>query len=163
MNENLYINENAISNEQMMEKEQNSITLIPSNYAKIESEDITTDSSSYQQINQNSFFSSEKKDVNKNSDIEKYDYPTDFFSMISFRWVYNTISLIKKHHKAKFSFLGNVSDKYKSEEILNEIKPIWYNKYSNSNQKLSISKRFHFFNNNNCNKIFIQKRFQENI
>ena len=140
MNENLYINENATSNEQMMEKEQNSITLIPSNYAKIESEDITTDSSSYQQINQNSFFSSEKKDVKENSDTEKYDYPSDFFSMISFKWVYNTIILIKKHHKAKFSFLGNVSDKYKSEEILNEIKPIWYNKYSNINQKNLIEK-----------------------
>ena len=140
MNENLYINENATSNEQMMEKEQNSITLIPSNYAKIESEDITTDSSSYQQINQNSFFSSEKKDVKENSDTKKYDYPSDFFSMISFKWVYNTISLIKKHHKAKFSFLGNVSDKYKSEEILNEIKPIWYNKYSNINQKNLIEK-----------------------
>ena len=140
MNENLYINENPTNNEQILDKDKNSITLIPSNYAKIESEDITTDSSSYQQINQNSFFSSEKKDVNKNSDTEKYDYPADFFSMISFRWVYNTISLIKKHHKAKFSFLGNVSDKYKSEEILNEIKPIWYNKYSNSNQKNLIEK-----------------------
>ena len=140
MNENLYINENPTNNEQILDKDQNSITLIPSNYAKIESEDIATDSSSYQQINQNSLFSSEKKDVNKNSDTEKYDYPTDFFSMISFRWVYNTISLIKKHHKVKFSFLGNVSDKYKSEEILNEIKPIWYNKYSNSNQKNLIEK-----------------------
>ena len=140
MNENLYINENPTNNEQILDKDKNSITLIPSNYAKIESEDITTDSSSYQQINQNSFFSSEKKDVNKNSDTEKYDYPADFFSMISFRWVYNTISLIKKYHKAKFSFLGNVSDKYKSEEILNEIKPIWYNKYSNSNQKNLIEK-----------------------
>ena len=140
MNENLYINENPTNNEQILDKDQNSITLIPSNYAKIESEDITTDSSSYQQINQNSFFSSEKKDVKENSDTEKYDYPSDFFSMISFKWVYNTISLIKKHHKAKFSFLGNVSDKYKSEEILNEIKPIWYNKYSNSNQKNLIEK-----------------------
>ena len=46
MNENLYINENPTNNEQILDKDQNSITLIPSNYAKIESEDITTDSSS---------------------------------------------------------------------------------------------------------------------
>ena len=51
MNENLYINENPTNNEQILDKDQNSITLIPSNYAKIESEDITTDSSSYQQNN----------------------------------------------------------------------------------------------------------------
>ena len=55
--------------------------------------------------------------------------------MISFKWVYHTINLIKKHHKAKFSYLGNVSDKYKSKEILSEIKPIWYGKYSNVSQK----------------------------
>ena len=85
-------------------------------------------------------FSSEEKDINNDNDVKTYEYPADFFSMISFRWVYNTISLIKKYHKAKFSYLGNVSNKYKSEEILNEIKPIWYNKYSNINQKNLIGK-----------------------
>ena len=141
MNEKLYINENTTNNEPTLDKDKNSITLIPSNYQKIDTEDITTtSSSSYQQINQNTLFSSEEKDINNDNDVKTYEYPADFFSMISFRWVYNTISLIKKHHKAKFSYLGNVSNKYKSEEILNEIKPIWYNKYSNINQKNLIGK-----------------------
>ena len=141
MNEKLYINENTTNNEPTLDKDKNSITLIPSNYQKIDTEDITTtSSSSYQQINQNTLFSSEEKDINNDNDVKTYEYPADFFSMISFRWVYNTISLIKKYHKAKFSYLGNVSNKYKSEEILNEIKPIWYNKYSNINQKNLIGK-----------------------
>ena len=141
MNEKLYINENTTNNEPTLDKDKNSITLIPSNYQKIDTEDITTtSSSSYQQINQNTLFSSEEKDINNDNDVKTYEYPADFFSMISFRWVYNTISLIKKHYKAKFSYLGNVSNKYKSEEILNEIKPIWYNKYSNINQKNLIGK-----------------------
>ena len=141
MNEKLYINENTTNNEPTLDKDKNSITLIPSNYQKIDTEDITTtSSSSYQQINHNTLFSSEEKDINNDNDVKTYEYPADFFSMISFRWVYNTISLIKKHYKAKFSYLGNVSNKYKSEEILNEIKPIWYNNYSNINQKNLIGK-----------------------
>ena len=141
MNEKLYINENTTNNEPTLDKDKNSITLIPSNYQKIDTEDITTtSSSSYQQINQNTLFSSEEKDINNDNDVKTYEYPADFFSMISFRWVYNTISLIKKYHKAKFSYLGNVSNKYKSGEILNEIKPIWYNKYCNINQKNLIGK-----------------------
>ena len=64
MNEKLYINENTTNNEPTLDKDKNSITLIPSNYQKIDTEDITTtsSSSSYQQINQNTLFSSEEKD-----------------------------------------------------------------------------------------------------
>ena len=134
MNEKLYINENLSNNNQTQDTEQNSISLIPSSYKKIESEEITTPSP-YQQINLNSIYSSEKKNNDDNNNEKKYDYPSDFFSLISFNWVYNTIKLIKKRHKAKFSYLGNVSDKYKSKEILSEIKPIWYGKYSNVVQK----------------------------
>ena len=135
MNESLYINENVTNNDSINDTYQNSISLIPSAYKKIESEEIKTPYSSYQQINQNSFYSSEKKNDNDISNDDKYDYPSDFFSLVSFNWVYKTIKLIKKHYKAKFSYLGNVSDKYKSKEILSEIKPIWYGKYSNIMKK----------------------------
>ena len=134
MNEKLYINENLSNNNQTQDTEKNSISLIPSSYKKIESEEIITPSP-YQQINLNSIYSSEKKNNDDNNNEKKYDYPSDFFSLISFNWVYNTIKLIKKRHKAKFSYLGNVSEKYKSKEILSEIKPIWYGKYSNVVQK----------------------------
>ena len=119
----------------MNEAEQTTISLIPSSYKKIESEEIIDTPSPYQQINQNSIYSLEGKNNDDNNKGIKYDYPSDFFNLISFNWVYNTISLIKKHHKAKFSYLGNVSDKYKSKEILSEIKPIWYGTYSNVTQK----------------------------
>ena len=135
MNENLYINENLSSDNKMNEAEQTTISLIPSSYKKIESEEIIDTPSPYQQINQNSIYSLEGKNNDDNNKGIKYDYPSDFFNLISFNWVYNTISLIKKHHKAKFSYLGNVSDKYKSKEILSEIKPIWYGTYSNVTQK----------------------------
>ena len=135
MNENLYINENPSNNNQTTDSDQNSISLIPSAYKKIESEEIIETPSPYQQINQNSIHSSEEKNNGDDDNEKKYDYPSDFFSLISFKWVYHTINLIKKHHKAKFSYLGNVSDKYKSKEILSEIKPIWYGKYSNVSQK----------------------------
>ena len=135
MNENLYINENPSNNNQTTDTDQNSISLIPSAYKKIESEEIITTPSIYQQINQNSFYSSDKKNIDDNNNEKKYDYPSDFFSLISFKWVYNSIKSIKKHHKAKFSYLGNVSEKYKSKEMLSEIKPIWYGQYSNVVQR----------------------------
>ena len=135
MNESLYINENVTNNDSINDTYQNSISLIPSAYKKIESEEIKTPYSFYQQINQNSFYSSEKKNDNNINNDDKYDYPSDFFSLVSFNWVYKTIKLIKKHYKAKFSYLGNVSEKYKSKEILSEIKPIWYGKYSNIMKK----------------------------
>ena len=128
MNENLYINETATNNAQINDIDQNSISLIPSSYQKIDSYEAIPPPPQYQQINQNSFQSSEKKDTNEYNN--KYVFPSSLFSLISFSWVYDTIKLIKKEKKAKFEYLGNVSDKYKSKEILKEIKPIWYGKYN---------------------------------
>ena len=129
MNENLYINETATNNAQINDIDQNSISLIPSSYQKIDSYEAIPPPPQYQQINQNSFQSSEKKDTNEYNN-NKYVFPSSLFSLISFSWVYDTIKLIKKEKKAKFEYLGNVSDKYKSKEILKEIKPIWYGKYN---------------------------------
>ena len=133
MNENLNSNETEKSTDDSTEIDQNAISLIPSSYSQIESYQPISSPSPYEQIGQNSITSSEKNNINENSEeknnVKDYDYPADFFSMITFKWVFNTIKLIKENHKARFSYLGKVSNDYKSESILNEIKPIWYNKY----------------------------------
>ena len=133
MNENLNSNETEKSTDDSTEIDQNAISLIPSSYSQIESYQPISTPSAYEQIGQNSITSSEKNNINENSEdknnVKDYDYPADFFSMITFKWVFNTIKLIKENHKARFSYLGKVSNNYKSESILNEIKPIWYNKY----------------------------------
>ena len=136
MNENLNTGENMENNSESKETEQNSISLIPSTYKQIETYEPINTSSQYEQITQNTIFSSEKintetTEKNNIKKEKKYDFPSDIFSLITFKWVYNTISLIKEYHKIKFHFLGKVSKKYKSKEILNEIKTIWYGKYYN--------------------------------
>ena len=143
MNENLTSNEIQKNTESSNEAEQNSISLIPLSHSQIDTYEPLSSPSSYEQINSNLITSSEKNDFNNNNinennsedKIEQYDYPSDFFSLITFKWVYKTIKLIKEHHKARFSFLGEVSKDYKSKSILNEIKPIWYNKYSHIMKK----------------------------
>ena len=136
MNESLNKVEDNKIDEDNKETEQSSISLIPSSYNQIETYEPIEPPSSFQQINHDNIFSSEKIDINNNIEEEineekNYNYPSNFFSMITFNWVYNTIKLIKENHKAKFKFLGNLSKDYKSKVMLNEIKPIWYGKYSN--------------------------------
>ena len=50
--------------------------------------------------------------------------------MISFSWVNDIVKTTKRKHKMKYSYLGEVSEDYKSKEFLNEIKPKWYGKYN---------------------------------
>ena len=102
-------------------------SLIPSSYNKIESFD-----SINPPINSNSIFmyssiSSNKKKEKKSQ--KKISFPSNIFSMISFNWVYDLIKTIKKKNKLKYSYLGEVSENYKSKELLSEIKPKWYGKY----------------------------------
>ena len=122
---NLNIKEHIINTEN---SENNKISLIPSSYSKIETYDRTNpdinekNQSQYSSISPN--IKEEKKISSKN-----LVFPSNFFSMISFNWVYDLVKLIKKKNKLKFSYIGEVSEDYKSKAILNEIKPKWYEKY----------------------------------
>ena len=60
MNENLNTGENMENNSESKETEQNSISLIPSTYKQIETYEPINSSSQYEQITQNTIFSSEK-------------------------------------------------------------------------------------------------------
>ena len=142
MSENLFIDESTSNTERINDKNQTSISLIPSSYQKIETDEIISPYQ-YQQISQKLTISSEKNEDNdKDNSEQKYVFPTSFLSLITFNWVYNTISLIKKHYKAKFNFLGEISEEYKSAKILKKIKPIWYGKYSHiMNKNLKENKK----------------------
>lgn len=60
MNENLNTGENMENNSESKETEQNSISLIPSTYKQIETYEPINSLSQYEQITQNTIFSSEK-------------------------------------------------------------------------------------------------------
>ena len=106
----------------------NSISLIPSAYNKIESFDVISPPINEEQKNHYLSISSNKEE--KNISSKKIIYPSDLYSMISFNWVNDIVKIVKKKSKLKYSYLGEVSDKYKSKEVLNEIKPKWYGKYN---------------------------------
>ena len=110
-------------------EDQNTLSLIPSMYNKIESFDTITSPGKY---NQNNHFSSISSNIKEKKSIssKKIAYPSNFLSMIFFNWVYDLIKTIKKKNKLKFSYLGEVSEDYKSKVMLNEIKPKWYGKYN---------------------------------
>ena len=110
-------------------EDQNTLSLIPSSYNKIESFDTITSPGKY---NQNNHFSSISSNIKEKKSIssKKIAYPSNFLSMIFFNWVYDLIKTIKKKNKLKFSYLGEVSEDYKSKVMLNEIKPKWYGKYN---------------------------------
>ena len=109
--------------------EKNEISLIPSSYNKIESSD-PTNLFTYNKLN--SQYSSISSNINDKNIISSKNitFPSNFFSMISFKWVYDLVKSIKKKNKLKFSYIGEVSEDYKSKIILNEIKPKWYGKYN---------------------------------
>ena len=137
MKEDIYINENKTNNDQINDTNMTSISLIPTSSNQGESYEVIPPPPQYQQISQNSF-SKEKENLDENNpnDDENYVFPSDIFSLITFNWVYNAIKLIKNNNnKAKFNFLGNISEKYKSKAILNEIKPIWYGKHNTYHNK----------------------------
>ena len=110
---------------------QNEISLIPSAYNKIESFDIidpprkTNSKTDYTPISSNI-----KEEEEINSPSENITFPSNFLSMLFFNWVYDLIRTIKKKNRLKFSYLGEVTEQYKSKTILNEIKPKWYEKYN---------------------------------
>ena len=108
-------------------KDEDSISLIPSAYNKIETFDVIDPPINKNKKNNYSSISSNRKD-NKISS-KNITYPSNILSMLSFNWVYSLIRSIKKKNKLKFSYLGEVSEDYKSKVILNEIKPKWYGKY----------------------------------
>ena len=111
-------------------EDQDTIALIPSSYNKIGSFDrINPPLNS----NKKSYFSSitSNKEKQKKLSKTKIVFPSNIYSMISFNWVYDLITTIKRKNKLKLSYLGEVSEDYKSKEILNEIKPKWYGKYYN--------------------------------
>ena len=108
-------------------KDEDSISLIPSAYNKIETFDVIDPPINKNKKNNYSSISSNRKD-NKISS-KNINYPSNILSMLSFNWVYSLIRSIKKKNKLKFSYLGEVSEDYKSKVLLNEIKPKWYGKY----------------------------------
>ena len=109
-------------------KESNNIPYIPSSYNKIESFDVISPPLNNTNKIQYSSISSNKKE--KKISEKKITYPSKLYLMLSFYWVYDLIKKIKEKNKLKFAYLGEVSENYKSEAILNEIKPKWYGKYN---------------------------------
>ena len=104
-----------------------SVSLIPSSYNKIESfDEINPPIKEEQKIQFSSFSSKESK----NSSTNKIAFPASLYSMVSFSWVNDIVKTTKKKHKLKYKYLGDVSEDYKSKEVLNEIKPRWYGKYN---------------------------------
>ena len=109
-------------------EDQDTIALIPSSYNKIGSFDRINPP--LNSNNKSNFLSiSSNKEKQKKLSKTKIVFPSNIYSMISFNWVYDLITTIKRKNKLKLSYLGEVSDNYKSKEILNEIKPKWYGKY----------------------------------
>ena len=164
MNENTDVNENNSTNINDNDvTNQDNISFIPSSYNKFESsEEISNNPSSSKITNQNQIISSKENDENNYNfkSPKKIAFPSDIFSLITFKWIYNTISLIKKNRKVKMSYLGEVSEKYKSKEILGEIKPIWYGHYNNlmkenlKKNKKSVYPLFMALIRSNCLRIF---------
>ena len=111
-------------------KDEDSISLIPSAYNKIETFDVIDPPLNKNKKSNYSSISSNKNQVKKISS-KKIAYPSNILSMLTFNWVYNLIKSIKKKNKLKLSYLGEVSEDYKSKVLLNEIKPKWYGKYYN--------------------------------
>ena len=113
-------------------EDQNEISLIPSTYNKIESFDIINpprkinSKTDYTPISSN--IKEDEEEINIPSD--NINFPSNLLSMLFFNWVYDLIKTIKKKNKLKFSYLGDVTEQYKSKAILNEIKPKWYGKYN---------------------------------
>ena len=105
----------------------NTISLIPSSYNKIESFDSINPPLKSNSIAIFSSISSNKK--KEKIAPKKISFPSNIYSMISFNWVYDLIKTIKKKNKLKYSYLGEISENYKSKELLSEIKPKWYGKY----------------------------------
>ena len=80
----------------------------------------------------------------KNSQEEntlKTVYPSNIFSSLYFGWVYDVIKQSKKNKDLKYSYLGEVSDNYKSDIIFKEIERKWYGKYYYLLQKLKELKK----------------------
>ena len=122
---------NVDTKEHIINSEDNdstTISLLPSSYNKIESFDVISPPLNQNLKSQYSSISSNKKE--KKISPKKIIFPSNFYTMISFNWVYELIKTIKKKNKLKYSYLGEVSENYKSEAILNEIKPKWYGKYN---------------------------------
>ena len=105
-----------------------SISLIPSSYNKIESFDAIKSPIKEEQKKHYSSISSNKE--SKKSPSKKIAFPASIYSMISFSWVNDIVKTTKKKHKMKYAYLGDVSEDYKSKEVLNEIKTKWYGKYN---------------------------------
>ena len=122
---NVDTKEHMINNEN---EDKDTIALVPTSYNKIESLDIINPPINSNKKENYSSISSNKEKEKKLSKKEIV-YPSNIYSRISFNWVYDLIRNIKKNNKIKLSYLGEVSDNYKSKVILNEIKPKWYGKY----------------------------------
>ena len=121
---------NVDTKEHIINSEDNdstTLSLLPSSYNKIESFDVISPPLNQNLQSQYSSISSNKKE--KKVSPKKITFPSNLYTMISFNWVYELIKTIKKKNKLKYSYLGEVSENYKSEAILNEIKPKWYGKY----------------------------------
>jgi hypothetical protein len=103
------------------------VSLIPSSYNKIESfDEIISPNKEEQKMHYSSFSNKESKKSSSN----KIAFPASIYSMVSFNWVKDIVKTTKKKHKMKYKYLGDVSEDYKSKEVLNEIKPRWYGKYN---------------------------------
>ena len=104
------------------------ISLIPSSYNKIESfDEIKAPKKEEQKMHYSSFSSNRES---KKTSAKKIAFPASIYSMVSFSWVNDIVKTTKRKHKMKYSYLGDVSEDYKSKEVLNEIKPKWYGKYN---------------------------------
>ena len=104
-----------------------SVSLIPSSYNKIDSFDENNPPIKEEQKVHYSSFSYKET---KKSSSGKIAFPASLYSMVSFSWVNDIVKTTKKKHKLKFKYLEDVSEEYKSKEVLNEIKPRWYGKYN---------------------------------
>ena len=127
-------------------EENDNLSLIPSTYNKIESFDIINPSNDKYKITFSNI--SDKNEVKKIPSIKKINkitYPSNIFSMLFFNWVYDLIKSSKKKNKLKFRYLGEVSENYKSKEMLKEIKPKWYGKYNEIMQKNRKQKKKSFY------------------
>ena len=72
---------------------------------------------------------------------KKIVYPSNILSSLCFGWVYDVVKQSKKNKDLKFSYLGEVSDNFKSENIYKEIESKWYGKYYYLLQKLKELKK----------------------
>jgi len=67
--------------------------------------------------------------IKKKDFIPKISFPTNILSTLCFSWVYDVIKKSKKNNNLEYSYLGEVSSNFKSENIFKEIEKNWYGKY----------------------------------